>query len=71
MSEQSPTYHATAATPDMQEILTSPGTSFWLKEALQAALQRDPVDAANDAELLALVLASRRASLQGLRRHPD
>lgn len=65
MSEQSPTYHATPAAPDAQEILASPSTSFWLKDALQAALQRDPVDAANDAELLAAVLASRCAALQG------
>lgn len=59
MSEQSPTYYATPATPDAQEILASPSTSFWLKDALRAALQRDPVDAASDAELLATVLASR------------
>jgi hypothetical protein len=64
MSEQSPTYHAAAATPDVQEVLASPSTSFWLKDALQAALLRDPVDAANDAELLAAVLASRCAALQ-------
>ncbi len=65
MSEQSPSYHVTAATPDAQEILASPDASFWLKEALQAALQRDPVDAANDAELLASVLAKRCTGLQG------
>lgn len=65
MSEQSPVYHVTAAGPDAQEILASPSASFWLKEALQAALQRDPVDAANDAELLASVLAKRCAGLQG------
>lgn len=65
MSEQSPTYHATPATPGAQEILASPSSSSWLKDALQAALQRDPVDAANDAELLAAVLASRCAALQG------
>jgi hypothetical protein len=62
MSEQSPIYHQPAA-PDVQAILTSPSASLWLKDALQAALQRDPVDAAQDAELLALVLASRADSL--------
>ncbi len=44
--------------------MTSPSASFWLKDALQAALQRDPVDAANDAESLAAVLVSRCAALQ-------
>lgn len=58
MSEQSPIYHAAPVAPDVQQILTSPSASDWLKEALQAALQRDPVDAANDAQLLASVLAS-------------
>lgn len=65
MTERSPIYHVTPATLDAQEILASPSTSFWLKDALQAALQRDPVDAANDAELLAAVLASRCAALPG------
>jgi hypothetical protein len=59
MSEQRPTYHATPAALDVREILASPSTSFWLKDALLSALQRDPIDAANDAEVLASVLASR------------
>lgn len=63
MSEQSPVYHP-SATPDVQAILTSPSTSVWLKDALQAALQCDPVEAANDAELLASLLTQRRAALQ-------
>lgn len=63
MSEQSPVYHQPSA-PDVDAILTSPSASLWLKDALQAALQRDPVDAANDAESLAAVLVSRCAGLQ-------
>jgi len=42
--------------PDIDEVLRDPTTSFWLKEALCSALVRDPVDAANDAEVLARLL---------------
>lgn len=34
----------------------SPAVSFWLKEALHKALQRDPVDAYHDASMLAAIL---------------
>lgn len=43
----------------IDSLLVSPATSSWLKSALQGALERDPVDAANDAELLASLLAAR------------
>ncbi|MEL7491691.1 MAG: hypothetical protein AAGJ73_13315 [Pseudomonadota bacterium] len=43
----------------VQEILNDPAASKWLKEALEKALPRDPVDAANDAEVLAMVLLHR------------
>ncbi|MCK7499514.1 MAG: hypothetical protein MZW92_60800 [Comamonadaceae bacterium] len=33
--------------------------SFWLKHALDGALERDPVDAVNDAEILLRVLRDR------------
>ncbi len=54
------------------EIMHDPTASQWLKDSLRAALQRDPVDAANDAEWLAdymktkldhIVEASRRAGI--------
>lgn len=61
MSEERPIYHQ-PSTPDVDEILASPSVSFWLKDALRSALQRDPVDAANDAELLASILAKRSAA---------
>lgn len=61
MSEERPIYHQPSA-PDVDEILASPSASFWLKDALRSALQRDPVDAANDAELLASILAKRSAA---------
>ncbi len=42
--------------PSIGEVLTDPGASEWLKDALKSALSRDVVDAANDAELLARLL---------------
>lgn len=43
----------------IDEILADPAGSLWLKAALHSALFRDPVDAANDADLLARVLERR------------
>ena len=40
----------------IREILDDPAAHNWLKEALELALQLDPVDVANDAEVLAKVL---------------
>lgn len=45
--------------PTIDEVLNDPATSYWLKDALASALGRDPVDAANDAEVLLDVLAHR------------
>jgi hypothetical protein len=42
--------------PRVQALLEDPATSFWLKSTLMAALERDPVDALNDALVLAEVL---------------
>lgn len=44
---------------EIRQILSGPATSQWLKNALTTALDRDPVDAVNDAELLAMVLGHR------------
>lgn len=64
MSEERPTYHRDESTaPTADELLSSSTASTWLKDALRSALNRDPVDAAQDAELLSLVLASRADSL--------
>lgn len=38
--------------PTIDEVLADLATSGWMKNALLSALSRDPVDAANDAELL-------------------
>jgi len=40
------------AMPTIDEVLADLATSGWMKNALLSALSRDPVDAANDAELL-------------------
>lgn len=45
--------------PTIDEILGDPAASFWLKAALRSTLSRDPVDAANDADVLARVLERR------------
>lgn len=37
-------------------ILAHPGTSAWLKDALRAARQRDPVEVLNELEMLNLLL---------------
>jgi hypothetical protein len=45
--------------PTIEEILADPSASFWLRNALLAAVSRDPVDAANDADVLARLLDKR------------
>lgn len=46
-------------TPMCENILDDPAASFWLKNALRSALDRDPVDALNDAEWLVVALKER------------
>ena len=52
-----------AGLPEIQRVLLDPAASFWLKNALRSALERDPVDAANDAEVLAQLLDRRCRSI--------
>ena len=47
-------------------LLDDPSASDWLKEALQSALERDPVDALNDALVLAATLEERLRVLLNL-----
>ena len=49
---------------DPMKILSDPSASDWLKQSLKTALSRDPVDAANDADVLSKVLDMRLASIQ-------
>jgi hypothetical protein len=43
----------------IEEVFGDPAASFWLRDALRAALARDPVDAAHDSEILARLLDRR------------
>lgn len=56
----------------VRDIVDDPTTSTWLSLALQDAMVRDPIDAANDAETLERVLTIRAElalrSGNGLRR---
>ena len=45
--------------PSIDEVLGDSAASFWLKTALRSALGRDPVDAAQDSEILARLLEER------------
>lgn len=51
-------------TPEL--LLADPLASMWLKTALTGALDRDPVDAANDAEALSQALANRADKALGV-----
>jgi hypothetical protein len=53
---------------EIRQILNGPGTSHWLKNSLTTALDRDPVDAVNDAELLAMVLGHRADQITAMAR---
>jgi hypothetical protein len=56
---------STAAKFEAEEILVDPAASSWLKDALRSALERDAVDALNDALALAGTLEARlRAALE-------
>lgn len=52
--------------PSDEELIAmanDPAHSHWFSHALREALKRDPVDAANDAGLLAIVLDKRATEL--------
>lgn len=50
-----------ASAVQIQKILVDPCASHWLKYSLETAIQRDPVDAANDAAILFSLLEARLA----------
>jgi len=52
--------------PAVEEVMSDESASDWLKAALRAALERDPVDALNDALALAAALEERLRSVLGL-----
>jgi hypothetical protein len=45
--------------PTIPEVLRDPCSSYWLRNALKSAIDRDCVDAVNDAELLLALLKAR------------
>ena len=51
---------------NVEEVMTDQAASDWLKTALRTALERDPVDALNDALALAAALEQRLRSVLGL-----
>jgi hypothetical protein len=44
---------------NLNEILEDPGISWWLKDAIRTAYERDPVEALHDARRLLKMLAER------------
>ena len=44
-------------------VISDPACSYWLKDALSRALDRDPVDAVNDAEALFDLLDLRTSAM--------
>jgi hypothetical protein len=49
----------TKAAQKIEAVLADRCASYWLKNALKTAVQRDPIDAMYDAELLAEILRAR------------
>jgi hypothetical protein len=43
----------------LKEILADPSISYWLKDAIRTAYERDPVDALHDARWLIKLLGDR------------
>ena len=52
--------------PSVEGVMSDESASDWLRAALRTALERDPVDALNDALALAAVLEGRLRSVLGL-----
>ena len=52
--------------PSVEEVMSDESASDWLRAALRTALERDPVDALNDALALAAALEGRLRSVLGL-----
>lgn len=49
--------------PTPEQVLSDPAASYWLKNALQTSLERDPCDALSDAEALVSVLRIRLSTI--------
>ena len=53
-----------SASVDYAALIDDAAASHWFRAALQLALQRDPVDAANDARRLSDILEARVERIQ-------
>lgn len=60
-----PTHLPDMQSPSIDEVLSDPAASHWLKSALQSALARDAVDAVADATVLLQLLEERTNALLG------
>ncbi len=47
----------------LKDVLADPGISHWLKDAIKAAYERDPIDAVRDAQRLLKILGERYAQI--------
>lgn len=63
MSSNKPEPDITSPPPTPNSVFMDPASSYWLRESLRKSLDLDPVDAANDAEVLARVLRDRCQSI--------
>ena len=48
---------------NLNEILEDPGVSYWLKDAIKTAYERDPIEALHDARWLLEMLGERYAQV--------
>jgi len=55
----------------IETVLSDPAASDWLKQSLRSALQRDPLDAANDAAALSLMLSRRSGDVLSAELHGE
>ena len=51
--------------PDILDVINDPSVSKWLLRAIRESMNRDPVDAANDAAFLSRFLDRRLHDIQG------
>ncbi len=58
-------------TEEMQYIINSPYTSYWLRNAIQESLSRDALDARADAKLLFNLLNDRLNGMLDKTHHLD
>jgi hypothetical protein len=53
--------------PSVEAVIEDPASSYWLKASVQSAIARDPVDALNDAIVLAALLDRRLRDVMDIR----